>query len=188
MKLIVGLGNPGKKYQDTRHNIGFRVIDRLAQQNEIKVSQLLCDALVHEYFVNGEKCFLAKPQTWMNRSGASVQRLIQELNGSSEDLVVVYDDLDLPFGRIRIRPSGGAGGHRGLLSIIESLGGAPFCRVRFGVGRPPQDMEAENYVLAPFSTDESSELGEKIDRVAAAVTSIVRDGIKRAMEQFNRAL
>jgi PTH1 family peptidyl-tRNA hydrolase len=100
----------------------------------------------------------------------------------------VYDDLDLPFGRIRIRPSGGAGGHRGLLSIIESLGGAPFCRVRFGVGRPPQDMEAENYVLAPFSTDESSELGEKIDRVAAAVTSIVRDGIKRAMEQFNRAL
>lgn len=188
MKLIVGLGNPGRKYQDTRHNVGFLVIDRLARQNDIEVNKPLCDALVNEWFVNGERCVLAKPQTWMNRSGSAVKSLIQELHGSPDDLVVVYDDLDLPFERIRIRPKGRAGGHRGLMSIIETLAGAPFCRLRFGIGRPPQEIDAVSYVLQPFSASENAELGEKIDRAAAALFSIVRDGVERAMERFNRAL
>ena len=187
MKLIVGLGNPGIKYQGTRHNIGFLVIDRLAQQIKVVVNQYLCEAWVGQWNVGDETYFLAKPQTFMNRSGPTVKRLIDELHGSVEDLLVVYDDLDLPYGRIRIRPKGGSGGHRGMMSIAESLAGAPFCRIRFGIGRPPRDMAAEDYVLAPFDPGERAELDDNIDRAVAAVSCILEDGIERAMERFNRA-
>ena len=187
MKLIVGLGNPGKKYQRTRHNLGFLVIDRLAKQNGIAVKTRLCDALVGKGSGNGEKILLAKPQTFMNRSGAAVKNLLWEFGASAEDLVVVYDDLDLPFGRIRIRLNGSAGGHHGILSIMESLAGAPFCRVRVGIGRPPEGMDAVDYVLEPFNAAESGELLEKIYRVAASVDCILSEGVERAMERFNRA-
>ena len=187
MKLIVGLGNPGKKYQRTRHNLGFLVIDRLARQNDLTVNKKLCDALIGEWSHNREKIVLAKPQTFMNRSGAVVRGLLSEYRGTAEDLVVVYDDLDLPFGRIRIRPQGSAGGHRGILSIMESLADTAFCRVRFGIGRPPEGVDAVDFVLEPFSAEESGELAEKIERAAASVECILREGIKRAMELFNRA-
>ena len=186
MKLVVGLGNPGKKYQRTRHNLGFLVIDRLAKQNELTVKQKVGDALVGEFERNGEKIVLAKPQTFMNRSGLAVIELLGKYRGTAEDLLVVYDDLDLPFGRIRIRPQGSAGGHGGIKSILECLAGAPFCRVRVGIGRPPENVDPVDYVLEPFNTAESSELSEKIDRAAAAVEGILGDGIKRAMERFNR--
>lgn len=188
MKLIVGLGNPGAKYQGTRHNIGFLVVDRLAQQNNIVIGKQLCNALVAEGLIGAERCALAKPQTFMNRSGLAVKGLIEFFSASAQDLVVVYDDLDLPFGRMRIRPDGGAGGHRGISSIIESLAQAPFCRVRFGIGRPPEDMDPADYVLEPFNAAEAAELTEKVDRTAAAVSCLLSDGLERAMERFNRAL
>jgi len=188
VKLIVGLGNPGSRYQGTRHNIGFVVIDRLAQQNKLTLGKRSCGALIEQGFIDGESCVFAKPQAFMNRSGLVVKGLLDEFAASTQDLVVVYDDLDLPFGRIRIRPNGGAGGHRGMLSIIDSLAGAPFCRLRFGIGRPPEDTDAAAYVLEPFSSSESTELPDIIDRAVAAVGCILQHGIERAMEQFNRPL
>ncbi len=187
MKLVIGLGNPGGKYDRTRHNLGFLVIDRIATQSEISIKKKLCDSLVAEWSSGGERLLLAKPQTYMNRSGDAVQRLMQKFHASPEDLVVVYDDLDLPFGRIRIRPKGGAGGHRGLLSIIESVGGAPFYRIRMGIGRPPNGMDAEDYVLERFAPAEISQLDEFVSRGAEAICTLLSDGGHRAMEQFNRA-
>jgi PTH1 family peptidyl-tRNA hydrolase len=162
------------------------VIDQLAKQQSIAVTRRLCDALIGEGSSAGGKLVLAKPQTFMNRSGVAVQGLLGEYCNSAQDLIVVYDDLDLPFGRIRIRPSGSAGGHRGTLSIMESIAGAPFCRVRVGIGRPPQGMDAADYVLEPFSETEENELPDQIARVAASIEAILRDGVERAMEIFNR--
>jgi peptidyl-tRNA hydrolase, PTH1 family len=187
VKLVVGLGNPGEKYQRTRHNLGYFVIDQLARQKNISIDRNLCNALIGEGHNNGEKLILAKPQTFMNRSGVAVYALLDEFCGSAEDLIVVYDDLDLPFGRIRIRPNGSAGGHRGIISIMESLAGAPFTRVRVGIGRPPPSVDAVDYVLEPFTAIEASELPEQIARVAAAIEAVLKDGIERAMEIFNRA-
>ena len=187
MKFVVGLGNPGEKYQATRHNLGFLVVDRLAKQHNIAVALKLCDALVGEGSCNGEKIAIVKPQTFMNRSGAAVEGLLSAYHGAADDLVVVYDDLDLAFGRIRIRPQGSAGGHRGIVSIMVSLAGARFCRVRVGIGRPPEGKDAADYVLEPFNADEMSHLSEIIDRAAASVDCLLRDGAQRAMEVFNRA-
>ena len=184
MKLVVGLGNPGK-YERTRYNIGFLIIDRVAKEKAVVVKRKLCDALVGEWS-NGERILLAKPQTYMNRSGESVRELLQEFRVSAKDLIIVYDDLDLPFGRIRIRPEGSAGGHRGVLSVMESLEGAPFYRVRVGIGRPPEGMEAADYVLEPFSPEEARELDEVISRASEAVICLLQDGVQRAMERFNR--
>jgi PTH1 family peptidyl-tRNA hydrolase len=187
VKLIVGLGNPGKKYQHTRHNLGFLVIDRLARQNHIAVTKKLCGALIGEWGANGENVILAKPQTFMNRSGTAVKEVLREYRGGSADLLVIYDDLDLPFGRIRIRTHGGAGGHRGIASIMENLAGAPFCRIRVGVGRPPGAMDAADFVLESFNAGEVGELSEILDRAAASVDCLLRDGVRRAMELYNRA-
>jgi peptidyl-tRNA hydrolase, PTH1 family len=187
VKLVVGLGNPGKKYERTRHNLGFLVIDRIATQNEVVIKKKRCNALIGEWSCNDEKVLLVKPQTYMNRSGEAVKKLIREFGASTEDLVVVYDDLDLPFGRIRIRPQGSAGGHRGLRSIMESVGDAPFYRVRIGIGRPPEGVNAEDYVLEPFDSQERSELNDSVSRAAEAVLTLLKDGAQRAMERFNRA-
>ena len=187
MKLVVGLGNPGRKYERTRHNLGFLIVDRIATENEVTVRKKLCDALVGEGLSDGEKVLLAKPQTYMNRSGEAVQCLARKFGAAPEDLVVIYDDLDLPFGRIRIRPRGSAGGHRGVLSIIEKMAGAPFYRVRVGIGRPPENMNAEDYVLEPFSALEMSDLNGVVSRAAEAVSALLKEGGQRAMEQFNRA-
>jgi len=186
MKLIVGLGNPGSRYERTRHNLGFFVIDRLARQHQIVVDRLLCDSLVGEWSCNGEGVVLAKPQTFMNRSGAAVAGLVGEFGAAAGDLVVVYDDLDLPFGRIRIRPTGGAGGHRGAASIIETLAGVPFNRVRVGIGRPPEGVDPTDFVLQPFASEELNQLDAVIDHTAESVISILRDGLQRAMEMYNR--
>ena len=187
MKLVVGLGNPGKKYERTRHNLGFLVIDRIATQNEVAVKKKLCDASVGEWSSDGEKVLLVKPQTYMNRSGAAVMGLLREFRASPEDLVVIYDDLDLPFGRIRIRPKGSAGGHRGVRSVIESVAGAPFYRLRIGIGRSPVGVNPEDYVLERFDSQEVGELDDIISRAAEAVVTLVKEGGQRAMERFNRA-
>lgn len=187
MKLVIGLGNPGKKYERTRHNVGFLVVDHIASQTEVKVRTKRCNALVGEWSSRGEKIVLAKPQVYMNRSGEAVKALIRELHASPEDIVVVYDDLDLPFGRIRIRSKGSAGGHRGVASVIDSLAGARFDRVRVGIGRPPAGMDSADYVLEPFSAEEAAALDDVVSRAAQAVTCLLHDGSQRAMAQFNCA-
>ena len=187
MKLVVGLGNPGRKYARTRHNLGFMIVDRLAAKSGVTLKRKVCDAFVGEWSSDEDSILLAKPQTYMNRSGDSVKTLLEEFRMSAKDLIVVYDDLDLPFGRIRIRPQGSAGGHRGLLSILETLPDVPFYRVRVGIGRPPDGTEPADYVLEPFNPQEVSELEHLIVRASEAVISLIRDGAQRAMEQFNRA-
>ena len=187
MKLIVGLGNPGKKYQATRHNVGFLVVDCIARRRATTVRKKLCHALTGEWTEGGERILLAKPQTYMNRSGASVKELLREFCGTPDDLVVVYDDLDLPFGRIRIRTHGSTGGHRGLASIVESLAGAPFARVRVGIERPPEGVEPADYVLQAFDTYQVNKLDELVGRAADAVLTLLLEGAQAAMREFNRA-
>jgi PTH1 family peptidyl-tRNA hydrolase len=187
LKLIVGLGNPGKKYERTRHNLGFLVVDEIARQIEVGATRKRCNALVGERSWRGEKLVVAKPQTYMNLSGDSIKALMREFHAGAQDLIVVYDDLDLPFGRIRIRPKGSAGGHRGMVSILDSLAGAPFYRVRIGIGRPPDGTDPTDYVLEPFSAEEAMQVGEIVARAAKAVFSLIEDGGPAAMERFNRA-
>jgi PTH1 family peptidyl-tRNA hydrolase len=187
VKLIIGLGNPGTKYERTRHNIGFRVVDRLAQQTETPLSESICDAIVGRGFFDGEKIVLARPQTYMNRSGDCAQALLREFQIDPADMIVIYDDLDLPFGRIRIRAQGSAGGHRGIQSILDGIGGAPFIRVRLGIGRPPEGVDAAAFVLEPLTAEAVKVFDEVIARGADAVSSILKDGTERAMENFNRA-
>lgn len=140
-----------------------------------------------EWSEDGEIILMAKPQTYMNRSGDSVAELLREFGATPGDLVVVYDDLDLPFGRIRIRVQGRAGGHRGLASIIENLAGAPFARVRVGIGRPPEGVEAADYVLDRFDADQLNKLDELVDKASAAVLTLLEKGTDSAMAEFNRA-
>jgi peptidyl-tRNA hydrolase, PTH1 family len=187
VKLVVGLGNPGRKHERTRHNLGFLIIDQIARQNRVTIKKKLCEALVGEWSNDGERVLLAKPQTYMNRSGESVQCLLDHFRSAPEDLIVIYDDLDLAFGRIRIRPTGGAGGHRGVVSILETLSGAQFYRVRVGIGRPPDGVDPVDFVLEHFSLQEIDQLDEVVSRASDAVVSLLREGGQRAMEQYNRA-
>lgn len=187
MKFIVGLGNPGKSYERTRHNIGFQVVDRLAARYRIGVGTELCDALVGEALESGERIILVKPQTFMNRSGIAVKALLDEYRGRPEDLLVVYDDLDLPLGRVRIRRRGSAAGHRGLGSILENLSTSSFARVRIGIGRPPDGIDAVDHVLSPFDAQESEEAERALGQAVDAVECLLREGPERAMERYNRA-
>ncbi|HWO40676.1 MAG TPA: aminoacyl-tRNA hydrolase [Candidatus Eisenbacteria bacterium] len=186
MKLLVGLGNPGRKYQRTRHNLGFLVVDRIAADHGIAITTRMCDALVGRGRVGEQTLVLAKPQRFMNRSGEAVKALIEEFGVTPEDLGIVYDELDLPFGRIRIRARGSAAGHRGMHSILDSIGDAPFYRVRVGIGRPPPDVDPAEFVLEPFTPDETERLDAVIARAAEAALCLIREGGERAMQQFNR--
>jgi PTH1 family peptidyl-tRNA hydrolase len=188
VKLVAGLGNPGKRYERTRHNLGFSVVDYIARQIDVRVTSKRGNSLIAESSWHGEKLVLAKPQAYMNRSGDSVKALMREFGAGAEELIVVYDDLDLPFGRIRIRPSGSAGGHRGVASIIDSLAGAPFYRVRMGIGRPPDGVDPAEYVLEPFSPEEALQVGAIVERAAKAVLSLIEHGGPASMGHFNRAL
>lgn len=187
MKIVVGLGNPGSKYSGTRHNIGFLFIDQLARQEGIVLDQHQCDALIGQGRSNETPLLLAKPQTFMNLSGVAVAALLQAHGATAADLIVVYDDLDLPLGRIRIRNNGGAGGHRGVSSIIEHLGAVPFCRIRLGIGRPPEGVAVMDYVLAPFSEAERVDLGKVIDRATEGFRCLVHQGAQVAMAVYNRS-
>jgi PTH1 family peptidyl-tRNA hydrolase len=188
VKLVVGLGNPGRKYERTRHNLGFFIIDQIARQNQVALEKELCDALVGEWWTEAQGTLLVKPQSYMNRSGESVTGLLDHFGSTPDDLIVIHDDLDLAFGRIRIRPGGGAGGHRGVLSIMDSLGDAQFYRVRVGIGRPPDGIDPTDFVLEPFTPEELGQLHKVVSRAAEAVVTLLREGGKRAMEQFNRVV
>ena len=183
--LIIGLGNPGREYKDTRHNIGFMLIDHIAVRLNARGMKLQSKAIVISALHEERKIILAKPQTFMNLSGQSVQGLLHFYKIPFENLLVAHDDLDIPLGTIRIRPSGGPGGQRGMASTIEQLGTKDFPRLRLGIGRPPGRMEAKDYVLQDFSKDDMKLLPEVLDRGVGAALTFVTHGLNKAMNQFN---
>lgn len=187
MKVIVGLGNPGKKYDRSRHNMGFLVVDRLAGKHGVAIATAKHDSLLGDWNRGGDKILLVKPQTYMNRSGQALNSLLRRRPLDPEDLVVIHDDLDLPFGRIRLRLQGSAGGNRGMLSILEALGDRPFVRLRIGIGRPPPGVDPADFVLQKFAPDEKSRLEDLLSRAVEAVESLLEEGAERTMEKFNRA-
>ena len=186
--LIVGLGNPGREYSGTRHNVGFMAIDTLCQELGIRITRMQSRALVGNGLLEANKVILAKPQTFMNLSGQAVSGLVKFYKVSLEELIVIHDDIDLPLGTIRLRPSGGSAGQKGLASTMDYLGTNGFPRLRIGIGRPPGRMEAADYVLQNFAAGEQEILTEILERVSKAVQVFILDGIEAAMTQFNGAL
>lgn len=168
-KMIVGLGNPGEKYKNTKHNIGFMVLDKWAKQENVLFNQSKHNALICDIRINGEKVILVKPQTFMNLSGEAVKPLMNYFNIDSDDLVIIYDDMDLPIGKIRLRQKGSAGGHNGIKSIIQHLGTQQFNRVRVGVGRPFEFETVIQHVLSPFLNMYLSDVDSAIDKTIDAM-------------------
>jgi PTH1 family peptidyl-tRNA hydrolase len=186
--LIIGLGNPGREYKDTRHNIGFMLMDHLADRLEARGMKVQSKAITISALYNEKKIILAKPQTYMNLSGQSVQGLLNFYKIPFENLLVAHDDLDIPFGTIRIRPTGGPGGQRGMADTIEQLGTKDFPRLRLGIGRPPGRMQAKDYVLQNFSKDEQKLLPEILARASEAALEFVTNGLNMAMNKFNGSI
>lgn len=187
--LVVGLGNPGAGYARHRHNVGFQVLDALARGHRLSFSrEKLARAHTAQGRIAGRRVILAKPQTFMNRSGQAVGRLARWHKIPPQRILVVYDELDLPLGRLRLRPEGGAGGHKGMRSIIEVLGSQAFPRLRVGIDRPPGQMDPADYVLQPFSPEDREIVALVIDQAAAAIEAWLEEGIVAAMDRFNRPL
>lgn len=186
MKIVFGLGNPGIRYRKTRHNIGFQIVDRLAEKYHIRISSKRFKSLYGKGKINEEEVILAKPMTYMNRSGESVREALDFFHLSPEDLIIVHDDLDLPFGRLRFKQKGGDGGHQGVRSIIESLNQNNFLRLKVGIGRPPEKVDPSEYVLSPFDQIEQSKLGEVISRVAESIEVLIGEGLDKAMNKFQK--
>ena len=187
MKLIVGLGNPGIEYQFTPHNLGFLAIDRIAQQCGVEVRNRQCRALTARAVIGSEPVLLAKPETFMNLSGISVRELVakHELQPES-DLIVIYDELDLPLGMIRIRQRGSSAGHNGMESLIGALGTQEFLRIRLGIAPDRKISDGVKYVLTPFRKKELKVVDEVLDTAAEAVNVILKEGPAAAMNRFNR--
>lgn len=187
MKLIVGLGNPGIEYQFTPHNLGFLTIDRLADQCGVEVRNRHCRALTARAVIGSEPVLLAKPETYMNLSGMSVRELVEEHQVKPEaDLIVIYDELDLPFGAIRIRQRGSSAGHNGMESVIGALGTQEFLRIRLGVAPERKVSDGAKYVLTPFRKGQLKTVDEILETAAEAVNVIVKEGPAKAMNRFNR--
>jgi PTH1 family peptidyl-tRNA hydrolase len=183
--LIIGLGNPGREYKDTRHNFGFMLIDHLAERIGARGMKVQSKAIVTSGLFKETKLILAKPQTYMNLSGHSVQGLLHFYKIPHSHLIVAHDDLDLPYGTIRIRPTGGPGGQRGMANTIELLGTKDFPRLRLGIGRPPGRMDPKDYVLQNFSKDELKLLPELLTRASDAAIEFVENGLNAAMNKYN---
>lgn len=187
MFIIVGLGNPTKEYEGTRHNVGFDVIDALADKYHISVTERKHRAFCGKGVIEGQKVILAKPQTYMNLSGESVRGLVDYYKVDVEtELLIIYDDINLDVGQLRIRTKGSAGGHNGIKNIIQHLGTDVFQRIRLGVGNKPQHYDLVDYVLGHFSNDEKEFMKDGYNHVVQAVEMIVRDEIDAAMNTFNR--
>ena len=183
--LITGLGNPGRQYSENRHNVGFMLVSRLANHLGVSFSRLESKALVTKAAYRDYRLVLAKPQTYMNLSGQAVSALQRFYKIPLENLLIVYDDVDLPLGTIRLRPGGSSGGQKGIGSIIEHLGTQEFPRIRIGIGRPPGRMDAAAYVLQDFSPGEIEILNEVLDRGVEAVLTFITEGLTTAMNQYN---
>ncbi len=193
MKIIIGLGNPGRQYQHNRHNVGFHCIDRLAETHSIKLKNKLCHSQTGTGRIAGEDVILAKPATFVNLSGNAAAGLLKRFDCAPQDLIVIHDDLDLPTGRIRVRLGGGSGGHRGIKSIIQELDSRDFNRVRIGISRPftersGHDYENEiiDYVLGNFSAAEDELIQPALALACDAAAAILTEGIASAMNNFNR--
>lgn len=187
MYIIVGLGNPGKAYENTRHNAGFRTVDLLASRFNIAVSKKKFNALIGEGNVGDEKVVLIKPQTYMNLSGESIAQVLKWYKIELSNLLIIYDDVDLEFGLIRIRARGSAGTHNGMRSIVDYIDSEDFPRIRIGIGKPPNpDYELADYVLGKFSKSEEEILKNAVNNAAEAAKTIIEKGIGTAMNNFNK--
>ncbi len=187
MYIIVGLGNPKKEYENTRHNIGFDVIDKLAEQENIDVLEKKHKAMIGKGYVAGQKCILAKPQTFMNLSGESVRELVDYYKvDETTELIVISDDISLDVGQLRIRKKGSAGGHNGLKNIISHLGDDTFIRVKMGVGEKPKGWDLADYVLGHFTADERKLMDQAAERAADAIRMIITNDADAAMNEYNR--
>ncbi len=184
--VVVGLGNPGRKYERTRHNAGFLAVDELARRFGIDISQEKSHSLIGRGRIETGQIVLAKPQTYMNESGRAVAAVMEDAYVSSRDIIVIHDELDLPIGSVRIKIGGGHGGHNGLRSIIEFIGTSDFIRVRIGIGRPAPGMDAADYVLSSLLQDEKRAAAEAASRAADAVLAIASQGVTKAMNLFNQ--
>jgi PTH1 family peptidyl-tRNA hydrolase len=183
--LVVGLGNPGEAYRLTRHNLGFLVVDRVGQEHGIEITKKRTGSLWGRGAIAGRPVMLVKPQTFMNRSGEALAALLGYFKISPTDLVVVHDDLDLEFGRIRIVRGGGTGGHRGVHSIHEALASVDYARIKIGIGRPRYGESPESYVLNRWYEDQGGEVPEVVSAAAVAVCAVVAHGLDRAMTMVN---
>jgi len=186
MKIIAGLGNPGDQYRMTRHNMGFLVVDALADDAGIAIHKRKFEALLGDGRIGTERVLLVKPQTFMNLSGSCIRQVIDFYQKTAEDLIVVHDDLDLPFGTVRIKVGGGDGGHKGVRSVMDHLGGGAFTRVRLGIGKPPFKEDTEHYVLQTFPKADLETLAGIIRTAGEAVRIILEEGARPAMNRFNR--
>ena len=185
MIIITGLGNPGKQYDKTKHNVGFWVIDKLAKEYNIEVTKFKHKALIGEGNIAGKKVLLVKPQTYMNLSGESIREIIKFYKVPLEQFYVIYDDTSLPLSNVRIREKGSAGGHNGIKNIIAHLGTDIFLRIKVGIGEKPNGWDLADYVLAPFSKDEEPLILSGVDKAYHAVELLLTKGIKEAMNQTN---
>lgn len=185
MKCIVGLGNPGKKYEMTRHNIGFLAIDRLADKHGITLDEAKFKAVIGTGRINGERVVLVKPLTYMNLSGEAVRPILDYYKIDIDDLLVIYDDLDMVPGKLRLRPKGSAGGHNGIKSLIQHLGTMEFKRLKLGVGRPPHPIKVVDWVLMSYRKEDMSELNDTLDQSVAAATDFVDTDWVALMNRYN---
>ncbi len=185
MRIIAGLGNPAAKYEETRHNTGFAVIDRLTDKYAIRVNTNRQKGLCGTGIIAGEKVLLVKPLTFMNLSGECIRPLMDYYKLEPEALLVIYDDISLQLGQIRVRGKGSAGGHNGIKSIIQHLGSQDFPRIKVGVGGKPEQMDLANYVLGHFSREEQAVMRESVELAAEAAETILREGVPEAMNRFN---
>lgn len=186
MYLIAGLGNPGKEYANTKHNIGFITIDYLAEKHDIKLNKIKHKALSGEGFISGEKVMLLKPQTYMNLSGESIREAVDYYKIDMENLVVIYDDIDIPMGSLRIRKKGSAGTHNGMRSIIRLLGDDGFPRIRIGIGGDREDIPLTNYVISGFRNKEEVKIMEEaVMNAASAIEVLIKDGLDASMQKYN---
>lgn len=185
MKLLVGLGNPGARYEKTRHNIGFMVLDLLAAELGIALTKKQCQALLGQGMWGPEKVLLAKPQTYMNNSGEAVLEILNFYQDGITDFILVHDDLDLDFGRIRFKQGGGAGGHNGLKSITQHLNSPDYARLKMGISRNPAVMKVENYVLSDFSPEEKILLPELLKVAVKGLATWSLEGVTKAMNDYN---
>jgi len=186
LRLVVGLGNPGDEYADTRHNIGFKVIDALAHSYSISVTDTHCHALSGQGRIENVDTVLVKPMNFMNRSGPPVLLLIEKYNAQFKDMLVIHDDMDLEFGRIKIKEKGGHGGHNGIRSVMDAVGDNGFARLRIGIGRPEPRDDAVAHVLGAFSNEEQPQLRSLIQQAQDAVITALCKGTKESMNLFNR--
>ena len=184
--IIVGLGNPGPRFADTRHNIGWKALDRLSEQIGIPVNERRPKAVVGTGYFAGGRVVLAKPRTYMNNSGEAVEYLLARFGGGASNLVIIYDEMALLPGRIRLRAAGSDAGHNGIRSIIQAVGGTGFPRLRIGIGAPPPDMVARDYVLQKFTAGEAEAIAGAVDRSAAAIRCVLEENIDVAMNRFNQ--